>query len=323
MPRQARLDAPGTLHHVMARGIDGAAVFRTDNDREDFISHLGNLCSNQNLVSFAWALLPSHFHILVKSGKTSLSNCMRSLLTGFAVRFNLRHNRKGHLFQNRFKSIVCEEEAYLLELIAYIHLNPFRLRIVRDMEELARYPWSGHSAILGSVRRDWQDTQGVLDLFGNSKKSALSRYSDFIRERASRGKRPELTGGGLLRSQGGWGEVLSMRSIGIASACDERILGSSEFISKVLDESDEMEKQKLRLTDKKPSLQELALEVIQIAGISLQDLNSGGKALEISRARRLLCVKAVRTWGYSGAAVARFLGISTSAANRNAKAIQT
>ena len=74
---------------------------------------------------------------------------MRRLMTGYAVTFNKRHKRSGHLFQNRYKSIVCEEDPYLLELIRYIHLNPLRAKLVQDLKELDKYPWTGHSAILG------------------------------------------------------------------------------------------------------------------------------------------------------------------------------
>jgi hypothetical protein len=90
-----------------------------------------------------------HFHILLRTGTTPLSTVMRRLMTGYAVTFNIRHRRSGHLFQNRYKSVVCEEDPYLLELIRYIHLNPLRVKLVEDLNALDKYPWTGHSAILG------------------------------------------------------------------------------------------------------------------------------------------------------------------------------
>jgi len=89
------------------------------------------------------------FHILLRTGPTPLSKVMRRLMTGYAVTFNRRHRRAGHLFQNRYKSVVCEENPYLLELIRYIHLNPLRAKLVEDLKALNKYPWTGHSAILG------------------------------------------------------------------------------------------------------------------------------------------------------------------------------
>jgi hypothetical protein len=91
----------------------------------------------------------SLFHILLRTGPTPLSKVMRRLMTGYAVTFNRRHRRAGHLFQNRYKSVVCEENPYLLELIRYIHLNPLRAKLVEDLKALNKYPWTGHSAILG------------------------------------------------------------------------------------------------------------------------------------------------------------------------------
>ena len=121
MPRQARLDAPGTLHHVIGRGIEGTKIFRGPEDREDFLTRLGDLCAEGAWRVYAWALLDNHFHLLVRSGERGLAQSMRRLLTGYVVNFNRRHRRYGHLFQNRYKSIVCEAERYLLEVTRYIH----------------------------------------------------------------------------------------------------------------------------------------------------------------------------------------------------------
>jgi len=116
MPRQPRLDAPGVLHHVMVRGIERRAIFRDDTDRADFVGRLAALVPATGLSVYAWALLPNHAHLLVRTGSRPLPRVMRSLLTGYAGAFNRRHQRQGHLFQNRYKSIVVEEEPYLLEL---------------------------------------------------------------------------------------------------------------------------------------------------------------------------------------------------------------
>ena len=130
MPRQPRLDAPGALHHVMGRGIERTTIFRADRDREDFLNRLADLCLDGNLHVYAWCLLSNHFHLLVRTGRQPISGSMRKLLTGYVVNFNLRHKRHGHLFQNRYKSIICEDDPYLLELTRYIHLNPVRAGMV-------------------------------------------------------------------------------------------------------------------------------------------------------------------------------------------------
>jgi REP element-mobilizing transposase RayT len=156
MPRGARLDAPGTLHHVMVRGIEGMAIVQDDADRQRFVDRLGLVAGATGTTVYAWSLMSNHAHLLLRSGASGLSTFMRKLLTGYATTYNRRHRRHGHLFQNRYKSIVCEEEPYFLRLVSYIHLNPLRAGLVGSMEELDRYPWSGHAVLLNRIRHEWQ-----------------------------------------------------------------------------------------------------------------------------------------------------------------------
>jgi len=127
---------------------------------------------------------------------------MKRLLTGYVVNFNRRHSRYGHLFQNRYKSILCQQDVYLLELVRYIHLNPLRAKLVSEYGSLAAYPYCGHGTIMGRRKNEWQDTQYVLGLFGDMKSTARSEYSRFVRSGIEQGRRADLTGGGLLRSHG-------------------------------------------------------------------------------------------------------------------------
>ena len=238
MPRQARLDFPGTLHHVIVRGIERNSIVKDDADRADFIERLGRLSHETGTAIYAWSLMTNHAHILLRTSEVGLSKYMRRLLTGYAVNFNIRHHRYGHLFQNRYKSLVCEEDAYLLELVRYIHLNPLRAKLVKDSASFDRYCWSGHSALLGKVAREWQDTEYVLSWFGKNKTEARRCYKAFVASSMDSGKRPDLVGGGLVRSKGGWSGVMSMRRSGQAEASDNRILGDGEFVSKILHEAD-------------------------------------------------------------------------------------
>ncbi len=203
MPRQPRLDAPGTLHHVMGRGIEGTKIFRRDGDREDFLSRLAELCQEGTLAVYAGALMDSHYHLLVRTGRQPISRSMRKLLTGYVINFNRRHKRYGHLFQNRYKSIICENDPYLLEIARYIHLNPLRAGVMQGMSALAKYPWTGHSVLMGTVEREWQDRDTVLSYFNRRKKKALLGYEEFVREGIHQGRRLELVGGGLIRSLAG------------------------------------------------------------------------------------------------------------------------
>ena len=105
MPRKARIDAPGAFHHIICRGIERRKIFYDNADRDNFLERLGNVLIETSTPCYGWALLANHFHLLLRTGNTSISTIMRRLLTGYAVSFNRRHNRHGHLFQNRFKSI--------------------------------------------------------------------------------------------------------------------------------------------------------------------------------------------------------------------------
>ncbi|MGI0013697.1 MAG: transposase, partial [Nitrososphaera sp.] len=182
MPRQARLDSPGTLHHVIIRGIERRMIVEDGEDRENFVSRLGRLASESRTGIYAWALMTNHAHILLSSGPQGLSNFMRRFMTGYAVSYNLRHRRYGHLFQNRYKSIVCDADSYFTELVRYIHLNPLRVKLVEDLSQLEKYPYCGHGVIVGRIRYDWQDREHVLSWFGRSEGEAKRAYRRFVEE---------------------------------------------------------------------------------------------------------------------------------------------
>jgi REP element-mobilizing transposase RayT len=315
MPRTSRLDAQGVLHHVMGRGIEKRKIFYSDYDREDFIERMANLCDEGAIDIYAWALLPNHFHLLCKTQNRPLASSMRKLLTGYVVNFNRRHRRHGHLFQNRYKSIVCQEDRYFKELVRYIHLNLLRTGSVNDLKELARSPWSGHSALMGKIKRPWQDTEYVLSYFGRQH-SYRKNYQLFIQKGRNQGHRPELVGGGLVRSMGGWSEVLALRTKGERVAYDQRILGDSDFVQAVTTDLDELVKKNLRLSGQRIGINGLAGQVCRKYKISIGELRSGSRRKSAVRARAALSRIAVKELGYSGAEVARYLGVTNSCITR-------
>jgi putative transposase len=262
--------------------------------------------------------MENHFHLLARTEHQSLSKSMRKLLTGYVINFNRRHKRYGNLFQNRYKSIVCEGDPYLLELTRYIHLNPVRAGVVRDVDALSKYPWAGHSVLMGRVKRDWQDTGTILAYFGMRKGSARRKYEEFVREGVFQGRRPELVGGGLIRSLGGWAEVLSVRRKGMRASSDQRILGSSEFVEDLLSEASKREEETLRLSVRVGDLGKVAKEIGEGEGLGEWELRSRRRQRKVSRGRRLFCQLVVGKMGYPGAEVARFLGVTTSAVIRAA-----
>ena len=322
MPRQARLDDPGTLHHVMIRGIEGKSIFRDNRDRKEFVTRLGNLSKETGTRVLAWALLRNHVHLLLFSGPSGLALFMRRLLTGYAQGFNRRHRRGGHLFQNRYKSIVCEEDPYLLELVRYIHLNPLRASLVKSLGELERYPWSGHRVLVGREKNGWQERKYVLRLFHLREKEAIRAYRRFMEEGKDRGRRPELVGGGLIRSRGGWSEVLSLRGQGEKVEYDERILGGGDFVSDILRDADQRVKRYLPVREKGAQKERIIKEMCEKEGVGEGELRLGGQARKVSRLRSKIAWRLSRECGIPMAEIARDLGVCTSAIAKAVRKIE-
>jgi putative transposase len=310
MPRQSRLDAPGLLHHVMTRGLERGLLFRTKDDYEDFLTRLEESLKRSPNEILAWSLMPNHVHLLVRSGPGGITGLMRRVMSGYAVAFNARHRRVGYLFQNRYKSIVCEEEPYLLELVRYIHLNPVRARIVRSVESLAGYAYTGHSALMGRVSRPWQETEEVLERFGKGQKQARKRYEAFIRDGVGQGERPDLLGGGLLRSQGG---ARGRREEDRVKS-DERILGSGNFVDRVLKEAERKDDKQRTLRARGWDLRKAAKEVRQRWKVEERALFRRDRRKEVSRAKAVLIYLGVEYLGKTAQEMAGLTRMSVPAA---------
>jgi putative transposase len=303
MPRSARLDVPEVLQHVMARGIEGRDIFRDTKDREAFLKRLSDLVAKGNVQLLAWCLMANHFHLLLRTREMSLATMMRRLMTGYAVWHNRRHDRKGHLFQNRYKSIVVEEEPYLLELVRYIHLNPMRAKILDSFSELDRYPYTGHAVLMGHHQFSSQDVAWVLGLFGKRKGASQKRYRDFVQEGVNQGTREDLQGGGFIRSSGGR-EQLALRSKDEWEKGDERILGSGDFVEAVLKNQPSLQKNTKANADK------ILDDVCKEWKVARTQILGGSRARRISQARRVFFLRAHEEAGVSLAALARMCCIS-------------
>lgn len=317
MPRKSRIDAPGAVHHIIARGVDRNEIFRDNADRNDFVDRLGRVLGETHTACYAWALVPNHFHLLLKTGGAPISTVMRRLLTGYAISHNRRHRRSGHLFQNRYKSILCQEDAYLLELVRYIHLNPLRAGIVQSLAYLDRYSYAGHSAVMGMVKKEWQDVRYVLRMFSAHAGHARRKYRAFVAKGVSEGKRPDLTGGGLVRSIGGWSALKAARRAGLRQKGDERILGDGDFVEAVLDAANEAMERKYRVIARGFDLEKVAERVAEVLGMDYDEVWAPGKYRRTVAARSLLCFWAVRDLGIPMATLARRLSISVPAISKS------
>ena len=314
MPRTARLDSPGLLHHVMIRGIERRKIFKDNEDRENLIERLSVLLPETKTQCYAWSFMSNHAHFLFRSGTSGLSTLMRRLLTGYAVSFNKRHKRHGQLFQNRYKSIICQEDAYLQELVRYIHLNPLRVKLVADLEGLDGYSYCGHSVLMGKKKREWQDAKYVLGYFGKRLYEARKIYRSYVKEGISKGRRPELVGGGLIRSLGGWDEIKKMRLAGqdrIKS--DQRILGDSDFVSGVIAESEEQFSRKYKLKVQGFNFDKVLEKVSLLFDLEKEYITRKGRQKDRVRARDLLCYWTAIELGIPMVELAKKLGMTLAA----------
>jgi len=287
----------------MARGIEGRDIFRDNKDREAFLERLSDLVTEGNVQLLAWCLMPNHFHLLLRTHEMSLATLMRRLMTGYAVWHNWRHERKGHLFQNRYKSIVVEDDPYFLELVRYIHLNPVRAKILGNLSELDRFPYAGHSVLMGYRKFKGQDVEWVLGAFGTRMGGARRSYHDFIQAGFSQGMREDLRGGGLIRSAGGR-DQLALHSKDEWEKGDERVLGGGDFVESVLKGQQPVHgAPRKRVTD-------ILEDVCTNWKVQPEQILSKMRARRISRARRFFFLRGQEEAGESLAALARLCGVA-------------
>lgn len=316
MPRQARLDSPGTLHHVIVRGINKRRIVDDEEDRKDFVRRLARLAEETQTVVYAWALMSNHAHLLVCSGPAGLAKFMRRLLTGHAVRYNQRHRRYGHLFQNRYKSTVCDGDNYFTELVRYIHLNPLRAGLVKDLRELERYPYCGHGPILGRQNNRWQDRESVLAQFGQEEAQSIEAYRRYVTDGVVLGRRPELVGGARRRGSGEWSSAGGPRRRGERESSDERILGSGEFVERILKEADARLMRQVGLKKVKRQAERTVVAGCKKHGVSVAELRNGSRRGSVPRVRTEIARRLVEDYGLTLAEVARQVGISTSGVSK-------
>ncbi len=304
---------------MISRGVARCRIFQEKRDYEAFVERLGKVLQGEKGQCLAWALMPNHFHLLLVTGPQPLKCIMQRLLTAYSMEFNRAHRRTGRLFQNRYKSILCDRDEYLMELVRYIHLNPLRAELVKSMKGLEEYPWSGHGVVMGRRSAPWQDVRGVLAYFGGMGEKSRAEYAGFVADGVRMGQRPELVGGGVVRSAGGWLEYLSQREDGVRHEGDERILGSSEFVGQVLTQAKDKEKRRSRLRREGWVPARVVARAARVLGIDADTIYGNGKRPAQCRARSLVCKWLVEDLGYTAVEVANILRITQPAVSANVR----
>lgn len=310
MPRQPRIDAPGLLYHVMARGIERRQIFKDDKDRQIFTSMLGKLVLDTGTPLYAFSLIPNHFHLLLRRSQIPISRFMQRLLTTYASYFNKRHKRSGHLFQNRYKSIICEESAYFLELVRYINLNPLRAGLVENFEDLSDFQYCAHAYLLGIRGAEWFDPAPVLALFGSEPVASRQVYNRFVAEGQAQ-VREDLVGGGLKRSLG----LSRERPLQPErpQAYDSRVLGLGEFVESLIGSSVKGE-EKERSAD--ALVEKTCAEVCLNFSVTKAELMGKGRNRRVSLARAILALKLSKGLGLPNSEIARVLSVSQVAVHK-------
>jgi len=184
------------------------------------------------------------------------------------------------------------------------------------MGELDRYPWTGHRMTMGKDDFPWMDRAYILGQFARTKGKAIRAYHRFVQEGLREGRRPELTGGGLIRSQGGWSQVLALRSKGEKESSDERILGSGEFVDEILRGAEERQLRQMKLRRRDKSIEDIIQEECGKRKVSEKELRKGGRRARASEVREAIAWRGKEELGISGAEIARHLGVNTSSINR-------
>lgn len=188
MARPLRLTFAGGLYHVTARGNERKAIVRDDTDRARFLDTLAAMVERYRVRCHAWVLMDNHYHLLLETPSPNLSQALRHLNGVYTQAFNRRHRRVGHLFQGRFKAIVVEKDAYLLELCRYVVLNPVRAGVVTTARA---YPWSSYRATAGLTEAPaWLTVDWLIEQFGRRKRVAQEKYRAFVAEGIRQPARP-------------------------------------------------------------------------------------------------------------------------------------
>lgn len=174
MPRSAREISETGIYHVMMRGIDKQKIFIDDEDNERFIFTLGRYRQKSGYEIYAYCLMGNHLHLLIKEGPEPLSTSMKRIGTSYVSWYNWQYDRKGHLFQDRYKSEPVEDDSYFLTVLRYIHQNPLKVGLVDNIES---YPWSSYKEYVTDARIVSVDF--VLSMFAGDREKSLESFKDY------------------------------------------------------------------------------------------------------------------------------------------------
>jgi len=290
MARKPRIEFEGAFYQVITRGNQRQKVFK---DKDDFLKYL-EILSNYKIrykySLFAYMLMNNHVHLLIETQEIPLSKILQGINQSYTTYFNRKYKTVGHLFQGRYKAILCDRDEYLLSLVKYIHLNPVRAKIVKTPDE---YQWSSHHNYIKKTDGvNIVDTDQVLRMFSEGKQRARKLYSAFV------------------------SDGQTVRKEDIYNTIGQRILGSEEFLERVMERYDgELKKEKRK---QEYTLYEIAKGVEKVCGITLKQIRERNRSENITLGRKLLSIVA-KEYGYKGKEIGQYIRKDPAVVTRDLK----
>lgn len=299
MARPRRWDAPGAVHHVMVRGIDGRKIFLDDDDRLDFLDRLDRVLPECGIRCLARALLPNHVHAVLQTGDVPLWRAMQRVNTGYARRFNKVHERRGYVFQGRFRSRLVDEDTDLAVVVRYVLLNPIRHGLIPDLGALERDPWSSSSVLFGhQPARPADDVASALNLIDERHERARSRLRSWL-------------AAGLTDPSAARSDLAAPESVS-PDVCRRELAPARVDETADLPPAPTFDVS----IGARPDVSELAENVCSERGVTQEELRGRSRVRSVSAARAILAYRAVCEAGIPPARVAEYLGLTASAVSQ-------
>ena len=286
MARPLRIEFPGAFYHVINRRNTGMDVFRSDRDRDKFLEYVGKAAKRYEIRVHTYCLMTTHYHLLVETPRANLSQAIKWINVSYAVYFNRKRRRFGHLFQGRFKGVLVDADEYLKHLSRYIHLNPVRAGMVEDCKD---YQWSSYPVFGGYVKSpEWLETDWMLSLFGDNRDIANKRYREFVESVQN--------------------EKIENPSDDVVSGA---ILGGVDFVNWVKKtflskDSDSKEMPQLKSLKPRPSPDDLIQVVSEELGCERESILRKGKKRNFARDLAIYLCREMT--GETGVALGRYFG---------------
>ena len=277
MARKPRIEFEGAFYHVLTRGNQRQKIFKANDDYDNYLEILSDYKKRYNFHLFSYVLMNNHVHLLIQTLKTPLSKILQGVNQRYTTYFNRKYKTVGHLFQGRYKAILCDRDVYLLTLVKYIHMNPVRARVV---DTPAGYRWSSYSTYSKRVPEGILDTDIVLRMFSENKATARRLYRNYMYD------------------------GITVKKENIYSTVDQQILGGEEFVEKIREGFGGQIKSDKR--KKEHSLFEISGAVEKVCGVSLKEIRQMDKSRASSAGKKLMVIVAVE-YGYSGREISEYI----------------